>query len=254
MKYLFDLTGEVAIVTGGNGQLGKQYIKALSDAGAKTAVLDISGSDPVDITNKPQVSKAFKKIEKELGTITILINNAGIDAPPNAPSSNNGPFEDYPEEIWDKVIDSHLKGAFFVSQEFLRRIKGTNRKGSIINISSTYGIVSPDQSLYDFRRKNGEVFFKPVAYSVAKAGILNFTRWLAEYSAPLSVRVNTLALGGVFNGQDKKFVKEYSRRTMLKRMAKEDEYNSAILFLASNKTSSYMTGSTLVVDGGWTAR
>jgi len=254
MENLFDLKGEVGVVTGGNGQLGRQYIKTLSDAGVKTAVLDLKDSNPVDITNKQEVVKAFEKIEEELGTPTILINNAGIDAPPGAPSSNNGPFEDYPEEIWDSVINSHLKGAFFASQEFLRRIKSSNKKGSVINISSTYGVVTPDQSLYDFRRRGGEVFFKPVAYSVAKSGILNFTRWLAEYAAPFNVRVNTLVLGGVFNEQDEEFVKEYSRRTILGRMANEDEYNGAILFLASHKASSYVTGATLVIDGGWTAR
>src|SRR3989344_6952114 len=222
MTTLFDLTGEIAIVTGGVGQLGRQYIKALTEAGAKAVSLDIKlltsdvRSIKVDITKKDEIKKAFDEVEKKLGTPTILINNAGIDAPPNAPASNTGPFEDYPEEIWDAVLDSHLKGAFLMSQEFIKRFKKAGEKqGSIINISSTYGVVSPDQSLYDFRRKKGEAFFKPVAYSVAKSGILNFTRWLAEYAAPLGVRVNTLAPGGVQNTQDGEFVKEYSRRTML---------------------------------------
>src|SRR3989344_4436682 len=178
MTTLFDLTGEIAIVTGGVGQLGRQYIKALTEAGAKAVSLDIKlltsdvRSIKVDITKKDEIKKAFDEVEKKLGTPTILINNAGIDAPPNAPASNTGPFEDYPEEIWD---------AFLMSQEFIKRFKKAGEKqGSIINISSTYGVVSPDQSLYDFRRKKGEAFFKPVAYSVAKSGILNFTRWLAE--------------------------------------------------------------------------
>lgn len=269
IKNLFDLTGEVAVVTGGNGQLGSEYVKTLAGAGAKVAVFDINllTSDvhrtadvqniKVNITRKPDIVKAFDRVEKEFGGVapTILINNAGIDVSPNAPASVTGPFEDYPEEVWDAVLDSHLKGAFLMSQEFLRRFKTAGKKhGSIINVSSTYGIVSPDQSLYDFRRKKGEIFFKPVAYSVAKSGMLNFTRWLAEYAAPFGVRVNTLAPGGVQNIQDAEFVKEYSRRTMLERMARKDEYNGAILFLASHKASSYMTGSTLIVDGGWTAK
>lgn len=269
MRNLFDLTGEVAVVTGGKGQLGSEYVKTLAEAGAKVAVFDINllTSDvhrtadvleiKTDITKKQDVIKAFDRVEKEFGGAvpTILINNAGIDVSPNAPASVTGQFEYYPEEVWDAVLDSHLKGAFLVSQEFIKRFKTAGKKhGSIINVSSTYGIVSPDQSLYDFRRKKGEVFFKPVAYSVAKSGMLNFTRWLAEYSAPFGVRVNTLAPGGVQNTQDGEFVKEYSKRTVLGRMANKDEYNGAVLFLASHKASSYMTGSTLIVDGGWTAK
>lgn len=252
---LFDLSGEVAVVTGGLGQLGSEYVKTLSSAGAKVAVFDIRpGEFQVDITDKKAVRKAYAEVLKKYGTPTILINNAGLDSPPDSSSADNGPFEDYPEATWDAVIDSHLKGAFLVSQEFIRAIKSSGKKGSIINVSSTYGVVSPDQSLYDFRRKNGEEFFKPVAYSVAKSGVLNFTRWLAEYGAPLGIRANTLVPGGVLNGQPEEFLKEYSRRTMLGRMANTDEYNAAVLFLASNNASSYMTGATLVVDGGWTAK
>lgn len=265
MKNYFDLTGKVAIVTGGAGMLGSQYVETLKDAGAYVASIDVrlpkESRERVlefkaDITKKAQVKNAFGKIKKLLGAPTILINNAGIDAHPDASAADNGPFEDYPEATWDLVLNSHLKGALLVSQEFLRMIKMSGKKGSIINVSSTYGVVSPDQSLYNFRRKNGEEFFKPVTYSVAKSGMLNFTRWLAEYcgSAGISVRVNTLVPGGVFAGQERTFVKEYSKRTILGRMANRDEYNAAILFLASDKASSYVTGSTLVVDGGWTAK
>lgn len=254
-KSFFDLKGKVAIVTGGDGQLGRQYVKSLTEAGARVASFDIKVGNAVDITKKADVVRAFDKVEKEFGVPTILINNAGIDSPPNSSAADNGFFEDYPEVTWDAVLDSHLKGAFLMSQEFMKRFKKSYEKeGSIINISSTYGVVSPDQSLYDFRRREGEIFYKPVGYSVAKSGMLNFTRWLAEYAAPFRVRVNTIVPGGVFNNQPEEFLKEYSRRTMLGRMAREDEYNAAILFLASNKASSYMTGSTLVIDGGWTAK
>lgn len=272
LENLFNLSGEVAIVTGGLGQLGRQYVKVLSDAGAKVAIFDITNKvNPVvaplldagnaslhvvDITKKDDVQRGFREVKEKFGAPTILVNNAGIDAPPDAPASNTGPFEDYPEEIWDAVIDSHLKGMFFVSQEFIRNIRDTGKEGSIVNVSSTYGVVSPDQSIYEFKRRGGGEFFKPVAYSVAKSGVLNLTRWLAEYARArgVPVRVNTLVPGGVFNNQPEEFVEEYNKRTILGRMAREDEYNAAILFLASNKASSYMTGSTLVVDGGWTAR
>lgn len=272
IERLFGLRGEVAIVTGGLGQLGSEYTKVLAEAGAKVAVFDIKDESspkiaelvknghPVslhkaDITKKAEVKRAFAEVIGNFGTPTILVNNAGIDNPPNAPAYN-GPYEDYPEEIWDAVIDSHLKGSFLMSQEFIRSIKSTGKNGSVINISSTYGVVSPDQSIYDFKRKSGEEFYKPVAYSVAKSGVLNFTRWLAEYcrQRKVSVRVNTLVPGGVFRGHPDVFVEEYKKRTILERMAREDEYNGAILFLASYRASSYMTGSTLVVDGGWTAR
>ncbi|MEK7192634.1 MAG: SDR family oxidoreductase, partial [Patescibacteria group bacterium] len=175
---------------------------------------------------------------------------------PSAPSAENGRYEDSPEESWDSVIDSHLKGMHIMSQEFLRNIRPSGKSGSIINISSIYGVVSPDQSLYEFRRKGGEEFFKPVAYSVAKSGVFNFSRWLAEYcrASKVPVRVNTLVPGGVFAGQNAEFLEEYNKRNLMGRMANKDEFNAAILFLSSNKASSYVTGSQIVVDGGWTAR
>lgn len=266
----FDLEGEVAVVTGGRGLLGGEFVKTLAAAGASVASIDIKDTTQsesetsgksvsplvlqADITKLFSVKMVFDGIEKKLGTPTILINCAGIDVPPNASVVDNGPFEDVPESAWDAVIDSHLKGAFLVSQEFVRRNRVSERGGSIINISSTYGVIAPDQSMYDFRRRRGENFYKPVAYSVAKSGMLNFTRWLAEYCGPYQIRVNTLVLGGVLNEQEKEFVQQYSRRTMLNRMANRDEYNGAVLFLASRKASSYMTGSIVTVDGGWTAR
>ncbi len=269
--YFLNLRGEVAIVTGGMGQLGGEFTKTLVAAGASVAVFDIreepspkikelvqSGlpvsCHQVDITKKDAVERGFREVRDRFGIPTILINNAGIDNPPHTKS---GAYEETSEEAWDSVINSHLKGAHFMSQEFLRNIRGTGKKGSIINISSTYGLVTPDQSLYDFKRQQGEEFYKPVSYSVAKSGMLNFTRWLAEYcvKSGLPVRVNTLVPGGTFReGLPEEFLKEYAKRTILNRMAQESEYNAAILFLASHAASSYMTGSTLVVDGGWTAR
>ena len=125
-------------------------------------------------------------------------------------------------------------------------------KGSIINISSIYGLVSPDQSIYEYKRKNGEDFYKPVAYSASKSGVLNLTRYLSSYWAKKNVRVNSLTIAGVFNNQDPIFLNEYTSRIPIGRMANSDEYNGALVFLASS-ASSYMTGSNLIIDGGWTS-
>ena len=268
---LFNLDGRVAVVTGGAGRLGREYACTLADAGARVAVFDLPGAAQtagerlrargiavysVDIVDRSGVNDAMARVVDDLGTPTILVNNAGMGSSPVDAALETGPFEEYPEAAWDTMIDSHLKGTFFVTQAFLRVLRGAAeaKAGSIINVSSTYGLVSPDQSLYDHRRRDGQVYFKPVGYSVAKSGVLNFTRWLAEYCAPFNVRVNTLVPGGVReDGHAAEFVAGYEQRTPLRRMAQPEDYNGAVLFLAS-PASSYMTGAMVVVDGGWTAR
>lgn len=263
---LFDVSGEVVVITGVSGQLGHQYATAFLQAGSRVAGLDVTEGkrslelaaqfpgyhfQAVDITSKGSLERALSAIEQRFGTPTVLVNNAGLDSPPSAPPKETGPFEDYPEASWDKVLDVNLKGVFLCCQVFggaMARGKG----GSIINISSIYGMVSPDQGIYEFRRQRGEVFFKPVAYSASKSGLYNLTRYLGAYWAKKGVRVNTLTLAGVFNHQDPEFLKGYCGRIPVGRMANPDEYNGAVLFLAC-RASSYMTGSNLVVDGGWTA-
>jgi NAD(P)-dependent dehydrogenase (short-subunit alcohol dehydrogenase family) len=268
------LDGHVAVITGGNGRLGSQYAWALSDAGAAVAVLDRVerphdriasliadgarvSSHTVDVTSRAEVDAAIDRIAATVGTPTILVNNAGLGASPADGALETGRFEQYPESAWDAMLKSHLKSAVVASQSFIARFRADNRSdGSIINVSSTYGVVAPEQAVYDYRRADGAEYFKPVGYSVAKSGMLNFTRWLAEYCAHqrLGIRVNTLVPGGVREaGHDAAFVAEYEKRTPLGRMAREDDYNGAVLFLAS-RASTYMTGATLVVDGGWTAR
>jgi NAD(P)-dependent dehydrogenase (short-subunit alcohol dehydrogenase family) len=268
---LFDLTGQLAIVTGGYGRLGRGYLRTLAQAGAAVVAVDVAGSGAIvdtlakqghnargftiDVTDRQAVNDVVARVAAEIGTPTILVNNAGPGSSPVAAGAENGRFEDYPELAWDTMIDGHLKGSFFMAQAFVREFRaGGARAGSIINVSSTYGVVSPDQSIYEYRRRDGAVYYKPVGYSVAKSGVLNFTRWLAEYGGPLGIRANTLVPGGVREAEHHpEFVAEYERRTPLGRMASEDDYNGAVLFLAS-RASSYMTGATLVVDGGWTAR
>ena len=268
----FRLDGQVAIVTGGLGRLGTQYARALTMAGASVALFDVSSKRSdllqslvdagapvsthlVDATDRAAVDAATAEIVKRFGTPSILVNNAGLGSSPADAALETGRFERYPESAWDAMLDSHLKSALVVSQSFIAQFReAAVTSASIINVSSTYGLVSPDQSVYDDRRRDGAEFYKPIGYSVAKAGMLNFTRWLAEYGAPFGVRVNTLVPGGVQEAAHApQFVAEYVKRTPLGRMARDDDYNGAVLFLAS-AASAYMTGAMLVVDGGWTAR
>jgi NAD(P)-dependent dehydrogenase (short-subunit alcohol dehydrogenase family) len=265
---LFDLTGKTAIVTGGLGQLGTQYTKALLLAGAKVAVFDVKNGNlnsfykenkdnqnlkiyTVDITKKASIQSGTASTITDLGTPSILINNAALDTPPGKPGEENGPFEDYPEASLDKTYEVNLKGMILCCQ-VEGKIMAENRCGSIINISSIYGNVSPDQRIYEHLMKDGKKFFKPVSYSVTKSAVLNLTRYLATYWADKNVRVNTLTLGGVFNKQDERFLKNYGQKVPLGRMANEDEYNGAVLYLASD-ASSYMTGSNMIIDGGFTS-
>ena len=225
-------------------------------------VLDEGGAisfHRADVANRQAMDAVVAEVVRTFGTPTILVNNAGLGSSPADAALETGLFEDYPETAWRGMLDSHLTTALVASQAFVaafKRARATRSDltGSIINVSSTYGVVSPDQSVYAFRRRGGAEYFKPIGYSVAKSGVLNFTRWLAEYCAPFAVRANTLVPGGVQEADHApEFVAEYTRRTPLGRMARDDEYNGAVVFLAS-KASEYMTGATLVVDGGWTAR
>lgn len=264
---LFDVSNEIVVITGAAGQLGLQYSKTFLSRGAKVVCIDIKGNEEVrslelryrdscifiiaDTTDVSSLIDALDRVQDIIGFPTVLINNAAIDSPPDAPASENGPFEEYPDSSWDKVMNVNLKGVYLCCKVFGSAM-AKKGKGSIINVSSIYGVVSPDQSLYEYRRKRGEVFYKPVAYAVSKAGILNLTRYLAVYWAKSGVRVNSLVIAGVFNNQERDFLDAYCGRIPIGRMARSDEYNGAVLFLAS-PASSYMTGAMLVVDGGWTA-
>lgn len=264
---LFDVSRDVVLITGVSGQLGSEYAKVFLERGARVVGLDVrpsAASDRLaaqypsnylfcaaDVTDKVILQKALVEVVSKVGTPTALINNAAIDSPPSAPPEENGPFEDYPESSWDKVIDVNLKGVYLCCQVFGTAMAKAG-KGSIINVASIYGVVSPDQNLYEYRRQRGEVFFKPVAYSASKSGILNLTRYLAVYWAKKGVRVNSLTIAGVFNDQEQAFLDAYCGRIPVGRMANIDEYNGSVLFLAS-ESSRYMTGANLVIDGGWTA-
>ena len=162
-----------------------------------------------------------------------------------------GAFEDFPFEAWNQALAVNLTGAFLCCQAAVAPMLAQG-SGVIINLSSIYGLAGPDQRLYQRKASTAPRQYKPVYYSVTKAGILGLTRYLATYYAGKNIRVNALTPGGVFNGHDDDFVQAYSARAVLGRMAEKDEMNGALLFLASD-ASAYMTGANLVVDGGWTA-
>jgi NAD(P)-dependent dehydrogenase (short-subunit alcohol dehydrogenase family) len=267
---LFSVRDRVVVITGGLGQLGRQFTLQLMHGGAKVAIFDLRvdeamvaerfGADynrdrlifaEVDVTRRESVEAGLARVNEQWGVPHALVNNAALDSPPGAPAEENGPFETYPEASWDKVMQVNVKGVVVTCQVVGGQMAQAGR-GSIINIASIYGLVSPDQRIYEYRRSEESAFFKPVAYSASKSAILNLTRYLATYWADKGVRVNTLTFGGVFNGQDEQFLKGYCGHVPLGRMAREDEYNGAVVFLVSD-ASSYMTGSNMVLDGGWTA-
>lgn len=268
----FDLNGRVAIVTGGVGLLGAEFCRTLAEAGAAVAVVDLNASAsqgtadtltksgykaqafPADITNPDSVISMVEKVVSEFGRIDVLVNSAALDPKfdPDAAKKGIAPgaFEDYPLDDWNAALNVNLTGTFLVTQACVKQMVLQGKKGSVINICSTYGLNGPDQSIYI---KDGErVAFKPVYYTVTKAGVMGFTKYLATYYAGTDIRVNALTPGGVFNNHEEYFVKNYSAKTIMGRMANKDEMNGALLFLASD-ASSYMTGNNVVVDGGWTA-
>lgn len=264
VRELFDLRGRTAVVTGAAGQLGGEFVRTLLEAGAAVAALDLHLDNPksqlqrmrsrrlfsieADVTRRDSLAAALKAIRGRLDTPSILVNNAAIDTPPGKSGQSTGPFEDYPTSAWDAMMEVNLKGVFLCCQ-VLGGAMARGGGGSIVNISSIYGLLSPDQRIYRYKKIP---FFKPVGYSVTKGGMLNLTRYLATYWAERRVRVNTMTLAGVFNRQDPRFLRAYTPKVPLGRMADQTEYNGALLFLAS-EASSYMTGSNLVIDGGYSA-
>jgi NAD(P)-dependent dehydrogenase (short-subunit alcohol dehydrogenase family) len=253
---LFALSDQVAIVTGGAGQLGGEIARGLAERGARVAIFDIASADGedsfrVDVTDRSAIERATQDVTKRWGVPDVLVNAAALDSPPDAPAEEVGPFEDYPAESFDQVMDVNVKGTFLACQVIGARM-ATAGRGSIVNVSSIYGMLSPVQELYDFRRRGGETFFKPAAYSVSKSALYNLTRYLATYWAKSGVRVNTLTLAGVWNEQPTEFVDAYTARMPIGRMARAEEIVGPVVFLAS-AASSYVTGANLVVDGGWSA-
>lgn len=266
---LFNLSGRVALVTGGAGLLGAEFCRTLASAGAQVVVADLDGAAAgqvaaalggkqaavpvqVDVREPGSARRMVTATLDAFGRLDVLVNSAALDPkfdPQHAGEFGRGAFEDYPLESWQLALDVNLTGMFLSCQAAVRPMLAQG-SGAIINLSSIYGITGPDQRIY--RRPGEPEQFKPVYYSVTKAGVLGLTQYLAAYYAGKNIRVNTLTPGGVYNGHDSDFTQAYSARAILGRMAEKDEMNGALLFLASD-ASAYMTGANLVVDGGWSA-
>ena len=257
----FDLTDRVVVLTGGNGQLGVAFTSRLIDAGAKVAVVDLTVDNVVSddrvrayrasVTDRAALSDVRSSIVSDWGPPVGLVNAAAMDSPPDSPAGENGPFESYPEESFDRVMAVNVKGAMLCCQVFGEAMVEAG-EGAIVNIASIYGMVSPDQGLYAYRRARGEEFYKPVSYSVSKSALYNLTRYLATYWGEANVRVNTVTFGGVLANQDDEFLAGYHAKVPLGRMANPEECATAVQFLLS-EAASYITGANLVVDGGFTA-
>ncbi|MEO5883001.1 MAG: SDR family oxidoreductase [Caldimonas sp.] len=263
MKADFDLTGKVVVLTGGAGILGARMAAALVDHGAKVALIDrdlarieatvasitaASGEERVrgyacDVTRRADLERLHDSVFTEVGPPDVLINNAATKSP-----NFFEPFETFPVDDWDAVMEVNVKGVMLGCQVFGGEMARRGR-GSIINTLSIYGIVAPDQRIYEGSEYEGRAINTPAVYSASKAALWGLTRYLAAYWGSRGVRVNAITPGGVFSGQNETFVQRYGARVPMGRMAQQDEMSGAVVYLASS-ASSYVNGHNIVVDGG----
>jgi NAD(P)-dependent dehydrogenase (short-subunit alcohol dehydrogenase family) len=246
-----DLRGEVAVVTGALGKLGPVWVAALADAGMRVAAVDVREGESraelfetASVTDTAALQRVRDRVEQELGTPLVLVNNAGVDQPPD-PAGAGGGIASISADDFLRVLDVNTRGTFVASQVFGVAMQRAGR-GSIVNIGSLYASISPDPAFYD----HIPGFLKPPAYGASKAGVVQLTKWLARHLAP--VRVNTLSPGGVRGEQDDDFLGKYTARVPLGRMAEPEDLTGPLLFLASD-ASRYVSGHELRVDGGFTA-
>lgn len=267
MNGRFSLDNSIAVVTGAGGKLGAVWTEALIEAGARVAALDLAGAVrsarfkeltrraaaiqcfDCDITRRDSIETAAALVAERMGEPSILVNNAGIDQPPDSPGSRYH-LHQLPIEDFRRMVEVNLLGTFQVTQVFGERM-AERGGGSIINIGSLYASVSPDASFYAHLAGNAP-FIKSPAYGASKAGVVNLTKFFATHWAGRGIRVNTLSPGGVLAGQDDQFKAKYGARVPLARMAEPEDLKGPLIFLASS-ASSYVTGHELRVDGGFTA-
>ena len=243
-----DLKNKIILITGGKGFLGEYFVQALTSAGAIVITADIHPEADVqmDVTSTESIKAAFSDVLATRSRIDVVVNNAAIDPKFDGNADQNAKqFENYPEELIQKSLDVNLLGYTLVAQEAVRHML-SQKSGNIINVSSIYGLVGPDQSIYP------EGTQKPVDYFITKGGVVMLTKFLATTYGSKGIRANTLTLGGVFKGHNEEFTSKYGAQTPLGRMANPEEVGGPLVFLASD-ASNYMTGANLIVDGGWTA-
>lgn len=252
------------LLTGAAGLLGKQFSKALLEAGGNVILTDISEKRllqleknllkkykqknikcfKLDVTSEKSIVNLVKKLGQKKIKLDALINNACLNPKYEKKiKSKNNSLENFSLNIWDDEIKVGLTGSFLCAKHFGYQMKRNKKNGVIINIGSELSVVAPDQRIY---KKN---FFKPVTYSVIKHGIIGLTKYLSTYWAEHGIRCNALSPGGIFNNQDKKFLRNFKKLVPLNRMANQDEYNSAIQFLCSD-ASKFLNGHNLIIDGG----
>lgn len=268
---LFSLIGKVAVITGGAGLLGVKHAEAILDAGGSAVLLDIDNERlktaekslldrygqsklhciACDITKKAELESARDEVLDRFGQVDVLINNAANNPKVEGENSNWSRLENFSLDLWNKDFAVGVTGAFLCSQVF-GTYMAKQKSGVIINVSSDLGIIAPDQRLYQVKGlSKDEQPVKPVTYSVVKHALLGLTKYLATYWADDNIRVNAICPGGVYNQQDETFLSKLQELIPLGRMATEDEYKGIIVYLASD-ASSYMTGSTISIDGGRT--
>lgn len=263
---------KVIFITGAFGLIGKTIIESFLNQGAYIVAVDINKKEGKlfekwlsanyketsylvlysDITDQESNQKSVEQAIKKFKRIDVLINNAAIDAKFDKKAKkkvNQTRFENFPLEQLEKSIEVNVKGLFLITQQVIKQML-KQRFGNIINVASTYSLVSPNQSLYDFG--DGNIRYKPVDYVITKSMIPNFTRYLATFYANKNIRCNVIAPHGIYNDHDENFISNFSKLSPLGRMANKEELTGPFTFLASD-ASSYMTGSILTIDGGWTA-
>jgi NAD(P)-dependent dehydrogenase (short-subunit alcohol dehydrogenase family) len=253
----FGLTGRVAVVTGALGRLGPIWTRALASAGASVVGIDVAepaGGENIrieraDVRDPDALREVRERIERDLGTPSILVNNAGIDVSPDRAGVTYA-VEDVPIEDVRVTLDVNLVGTFVATQVFGSAMRD-NGGGAIVNIGSLYASVAPEPAFYD-HLDTDPLFLKPAAYGASKAGVLSLTRYFARLWGPNGVRVNALSPGGVLGDQDPEFIRKFCARVPMRRLAEAADLAGPLVFLASD-ASSYMTGQELRLDGGFTA-